>query len=359
MIPILGPIVAALGGALGIGAGGAAATGLGSLLSNAWLPALGTGIGTLLTGGSGKDALRNAAIAGGGSMLFPGVGKSVSGGISQLLGIGGQQLSGPRDMGMAARFSPPTNRSGSTAPVNAPATLPPALGIAAMSRTGSATPGDRQDPMNFIPGISSMSRTGSATPGDRQSPMGFTTPRMGSATPGDRQSPMGFTTPRMGSATPGDRQSPMGFTPEIPQMESSQYESPYGEEFNLANEDSDIRTRGYGEGLVDLGIAKRASFIDPFTRIRYATREERDAAMEKSSKGFAMGGEIQGPGTGTSDSVPATIYQNGTPVKKAALSDGEFVMTAKAVRGMGNGSRERGVTRMYELMRRFENGEMA
>lgn len=72
-----------------------------------------------------------------------------------------------------------------------------------------------------------------------------------------------------------------------------------------------------------------------------------------------MGGEISGPGTGTSDSIPAEIYQDGKPVKKAALSDGEFVMTAKAVKGAGNGSRERGISRMYELMRRFEGGEMA
>jgi hypothetical protein len=74
--------------------------------------------------------------------------------------------------------------------------------------------------------------------------------------------------------------------------------------------------------------------------------------------GFAMGGEIEGPGTGTSDSIPAEIYQDGKPVQKAALSDGEFVMTADAVKGAGNGSRDRGVKRMYELMRRFESGEM-
>jgi hypothetical protein len=75
-------------------------------------------------------------------------------------------------------------------------------------------------------------------------------------------------------------------------------------------------------------------------------------------RGFAMGGEIEGPGTGTSDSIPAEIYQDGKPVQKAALSDGEFVMTANAVKGAGNGSRDRGVKRMYELMRRFESGEM-
>ena len=54
------------------------------------------------------------------------------------------------------------------------------------------------------------------------------------------------------------------------------------------------------------------------------------------------GGEVAGPGTGTSDSIPAM------------LSDGEFVMTAKAVRGMGQGSREKGAAKMYQLMNRLE-----
>jgi hypothetical protein len=53
-------------------------------------------------------------------------------------------------------------------------------------------------------------------------------------------------------------------------------------------------------------------------------------------------GAISGPGTGTSDDVPAM------------LSDGEFVMTAQAVRGAGNGSRRQGVENLYNLMRNFE-----
>ena len=56
----------------------------------------------------------------------------------------------------------------------------------------------------------------------------------------------------------------------------------------------------------------------------------------------AGGGEIVGPGTGTSDSIPAR------------LSDGEYVMTADAVRGAGNGNRDLGAARMYDLMSRFE-----
>ena len=55
-----------------------------------------------------------------------------------------------------------------------------------------------------------------------------------------------------------------------------------------------------------------------------------------------MNGPIEGPGTETSDDIPAM------------LSDGEFVMTAKAVRGAGNGSRREGMRNMYQMMSNFE-----
>jgi hypothetical protein len=55
-------------------------------------------------------------------------------------------------------------------------------------------------------------------------------------------------------------------------------------------------------------------------------------------------GPINGPGTGTSDSIPAM------------LSDGEFVFTAKAVRNMGGGSRRKGAARMYKMMKMLEGG---
>jgi hypothetical protein len=55
-------------------------------------------------------------------------------------------------------------------------------------------------------------------------------------------------------------------------------------------------------------------------------------------------GEIVGRGTGTSDDIPAM------------LSDGEFVMTAKAVRNAGGGSRKVGAKNMYKMMKSLENG---
>jgi len=50
------------------------------------------------------------------------------------------------------------------------------------------------------------------------------------------------------------------------------------------------------------------------------------------------GGDVSGPGSGTSDSINAN------------LSDGEFVMTAKAVENLGDGDRYAGARQMYDLM---------
>ena len=63
---------------------------------------------------------------------------------------------------------------------------------------------------------------------------------------------------------------------------------------------------------------------------------------QQSLMTVAQGGEIVGPGTPTSDSIPAL------------LSDGEFVMNAAAVRGAGGGDRKEGAKRMYAMMRNFE-----
>jgi hypothetical protein len=85
---------------------------------------------------------------------------------------------------------------------------------------------------------------------------------------------------------------------------------------------------------------------------------QRTAALRQRA-GFAEGGYIQGPGTGTSDSIPAQIYQNGVPVQEAALSDGEFVLREKDVQALGGGDRDRGAARLYAMQRRFDNGGMA
>ncbi len=57
---------------------------------------------------------------------------------------------------------------------------------------------------------------------------------------------------------------------------------------------------------------------------------------------YTRGGHAVGPGTGTSDSIPAF------------LSDGEFVMTADAVKGIGGGNRQQGAQKLYGMMKKAE-----
>ena len=54
------------------------------------------------------------------------------------------------------------------------------------------------------------------------------------------------------------------------------------------------------------------------------------------------GGASYGPGTGTSDDIPAM------------LSDGEFVVTAQAVENLGGGDRMEGARRMYSMMNQLD-----
>ena len=64
-------------------------------------------------------------------------------------------------------------------------------------------------------------------------------------------------------------------------------------------------------------------FYDPVTGQYSDTAPEGIRVIQGPIRRVNAGGAVAGPGTGTSDSIPAM------------LSDGEFVMTAKAVRGMG------------------------
>ena len=113
-----------------------------------------------------------------------------------------------------------------------------------------------------------------------------------------------------------------------------------------------------GERLPDYeGNLVVKPFYSPVTNKRYMTLEEKEA--DEQGVGImsaAAGGYIEGPGTGRSDDVKAGIFQNGQKVQEARHSDGEFVMTEKAVRNAGGGDREKGAARMYSLMNNLEKG---
>jgi hypothetical protein len=67
---------------------------------------------------------------------------------------------------------------------------------------------------------------------------------------------------------------------------------------------------------------------------------------------YSDGGRLlRGPGDGVSDSIPATIGQKQQP---ARLADGEFVVPARIVSELGNGSTEAGAKKLYAMMDRVQ-----
>lgn len=67
--------------------------------------------------------------------------------------------------------------------------------------------------------------------------------------------------------------------------------------------------------------------------------------------GYSDGGRLlRGPGDGVSDSIPATIGNK----QPARLADGEFVVPARIVSELGNGSTEAGARQLYGMMDRVQ-----
>jgi hypothetical protein len=81
-------------------------------------------------------------------------------------------------------------------------------------------------------------------------------------------------------------------------------------------------------------------------------------AMGGNVQGYNLGGYsdggrlLRGPGDGVSDDIPATIGNR----QPARLADGEFVIPARIVSELGNGSTDAGAKRLYAMMDKIQAG---
>jgi hypothetical protein len=74
-------------------------------------------------------------------------------------------------------------------------------------------------------------------------------------------------------------------------------------------------------------------------------------AMGGHLGGYSDGGQLlRGPGDGVSDDIPAQIGNR----QPARLADGEFVVPARIVSELGNGSTDAGAKRLYAMMDRIQ-----
>jgi hypothetical protein len=150
---------------------------------------------------------------------------------------------------------------------------------------------------------------------------------------------------KMGSQGAGAAPAP--FTPEVRQAPARDRTNSLGGDMFAAPQET---PSPFPKTSMNQGIMAMQPFQQPMSSLPMSP------VSFNLNGSYRDGGYIQGPGTGRSDSIPARIYQDGQPVQEARLSDGEFVMTERAVRGAGNGDRAKGAARMYRMMREFEKG---
>lgn len=125
---------------------------------------------------------------------------------------------------------------------------------------------------------------------------------------------------------------------------------------------------GFGYGLIARLIQQQQAQQAPAqptvsTRVTggimdpYTPQDQQDMAVGgMAGGGYNLGGYsdggrlLKGPGDGVSDSIPASIGDR----QPARLADGEFVVPARIVSELGNGSTEAGAKKLYAMMDRVQ-----
>jgi len=331
---------------------------------------VGGGLGGLASGGGVKGALMGAAMGGIGSLAFGGLSnvlsgsgtfmEGVTGALPSYLGGTGESFggtlfgsgaSGGTGMSGSYALETATNAKGvaggdltdlqNSLPTEGPRTVTPGTGGASPTISPSSTASKGvsflDDPMKWIktnPGTALALGGGAllaanALGGEKKAPASLAASHP-DLTQSERQAKYPWTV--VDSSKFVSNYTPAAKVPEY-SWQQGVYSSPNfpqtgGVAQNVASAQPSNQQMPPPQSYV---IPQGAYSTPQFTRA--ATGGIMDART---------GGHLNGPGTGKSDSIPAK------------LSDGEFVMTAKAVRGAGGGDRMKGAKKMYELMHKFE-----
>ena len=118
-------------------------------------------------------------------------------------------------------------------------------------------------------------------------------------------------------------------------------------------------------GLPQAGVLGSISGDPAMVEQQQAEEQSKQAIVKEAQgglMGYAAGGQshlgdysdgghlLKGPGDGVSDSIPATIAGK----QPARLATGEFVVPARIVSELGNGSTDAGAKRLYAMMDRIK-----
>ncbi len=129
---------------------------------------------------------------------------------------------------------------------------------------------------------------------------------------------------------------------------------------NTGYPQSAITTRAYAtpyqQPIGQNVVGAQDAGVDPYTgQAQFAvggiTALAQGGAAQYNLGGYSDGGRLlRGPGDGVSDDIPAVIGDK----QPARLADGEFVVPARIVSELGNGSTEAGARKLYAMMDRVQ-----
>jgi hypothetical protein len=294
-----------------------AAVGLTMMGVPAWGVGLGTGLTSKATGKSTQDSLMSGLLAGGGAGLFgpsqgafTQMGEQAGAALTPNVGAAGFA---PAEVAQLQAAGFPTTAEGINA-VNY------AAGDAAAGAGGSAGVA----PQSYMERLAGGMKSAAADPMQFAKDNKYALGALGIGALGAAG---GFDQPTLG---------PLGSTQ---QGSNARISKPWQEEIDPT-----------AMGRTDRRI---------FTGDRYAgSYADGGGIMALAGGGYAgdyaAGGKLlDGPGDGVSDSIPAVIQ--GPKPQRAALADGEFVVPARIVSELGNGSTKAGAKRLYAMMDRVQN----
>ena len=110
-------------------------------------------------------------------------------------------------------------------------------------------------------------------------------------------------------------------------------------------------TGGYGTGDTSGGFGEGQYAYGGLTALAQGGLSALAQGGMYNLGGYSDGGRLlRGPGDGVSDSIPAMIGKK----QPARLADGEFVVPARIVSELGNGSTEAGARKLYAMMDRIQ-----
>jgi hypothetical protein len=293
--------------AMGGGAGLSSSSGLGAPLGASEGAGLTSSVGsTAMGGGTGLTAAPGISSLPGGSLAAPGAGLVEMGG-----GTGLTALSGTSSLpgGPLA------------APGNAAAGMGGGTGLTASPGTSSLPGGPLTNAGAAAAGNGILDKLKNALTG-------------GTGTGTDLSGALGLMA-LMAMMNKGGGGTPAS-TATIPELTATRSQLPYDVDKKGVNPNTPYRP---GQGGV--------SYFSPTT---YTPKAAGGGLM--SLGGYSDGGRLlQGPGDGVSDSIPAIIGKK----QPARLANGEFVIPARIVSELGNGSTDAGAKRLYEMMSRVQN----